>query len=71
MSGTNAPGWLAALMADIKPIQTALVALASGAAPLVMAHGFAWPADDAAWMQFVVTAAIGGGLLHVTAPRNQ
>jgi hypothetical protein len=55
----------------IAPLQTAAVALVTGAAPLVMVNGFAWPSTVAAWAQFFIMAAIGGGLLHITAPRNQ
>lgn len=59
------------LMQKIAPFQTIGAALLVGAAPLIMMNGFAWPATTAAWAQFFIMAAVGGGLLHSTAPRNQ
>jgi hypothetical protein len=56
---------------DIKPLQTALIGIAGGAASLIAANGFVWPTTGQQWASFLIGAAVAGGVLHVPAPRNQ
>jgi hypothetical protein len=55
----------------LKPIQTGVVMLLTGAGGLILANGFVFPTTWQDAVKFAFAAAAGGGLLHVTAPRDQ